>query len=1170
MSQTEKTNKFARVEKSINDIYNNLNSKVIPLANNYLEKTTNLAELIRVQNERLSREITFGNDTESNTSIELSSISLQSRELNLDLNRWSQMNSSPLFMADRSVFEIMNKELHSDIDDITKFENLNTIVSKLNISLEYWLKMLNDKLKVFLVRFLQNFSADTGVFKFNVSSNTYTLMNLQQMISKQYHAENNYLNIYLSCVNVASCGQNSNYTQSKKAYVDELKKRVDVSPEYRTFWESLNVSKAHSILSNYTMPKKSIIQSQCTLLVEKIKYILGFKKYVNDLALNLTTDPSVPPPPDAPAPSFDFIFIDSEVISTDEVFKEFYDICGGNPEKYVTLEDINKFPTNDYLTLPASEFNPFFDLTDNNMSASGKSIYGSDEDDGDDDDDDDDEEKYIKSKKIKLSDFAQHPAPLAKLVEHKPYHVNVINFGRTDDEQKLYDKKVMKHLNEYSENMIKLFGPYFKLVDVSGMNLFMSNYNLYPSISTDGKKFTSFVTEIKYSHHLYSLLGLLFDEKTVQYMDTNYLTHLFQDMAKCVVICGYATNLSKNIGENDNIDFNECTLKEFLIDNSKELFPVNLTIRETPILSNYYGNVYKKPQFKLPSLAKFWIQDSILLSTHMSCLMLFIYFRFLEFLISVGTNNSQIFSLFDDSTSFENIVLDNKNYNISEINIEQTVTMNNGGIRKLKKINNLYLLAYKYLTGNTSVTEGEILEDGDRMELCTMVLCKILDYLYRSLKLTSKCFKEMKSMSSTSFNQSFLSELQEAGQVYEIKSIIMFEQYLVDIVVAMNMRIQSIIPFIFNRLEESHDSNMLIIGPEFLLTMALVINNKITIQDAVQNRTNFYNLTRNMLYVFYKTFTDLFSVEDPQFDAPSNCTDGLSYSGKGYDDDDTSEYETDILGGANKHKRKLKIEKLRENCDFAKPKNSMYNYIPSIDDYMLYYKKLSNQIGSDIAKFDLEKFQACPQFDSLPFEISMNTFDNKNELEKKDYDDEKSIKSYFELITTLSNINNNLELFNNTLFKIGNILSAIVDTMSNNYYFYLLENVAIQHFYKRPVYYLFNDINSFEISNTKLNLEHLFLIGFEYGAPYINTEKLVYCIKNETDVIDFFNKKKYLQSLRLFILKRFSSITNDNKYFFIFKPIHLSKLCPNFYLGILIVYLWHCIYNVQLVSDKMI
>jgi hypothetical protein len=643
-------------------------------------------------------------------------------------------------------------------------------------------------------------------------------------------------------------------------------------------------------------------------------------------------------------------------------------------------------------------------------------------------------------------------------------------------------------------------------------------------------------------------------------------------MAKCVVICGHAAHLTSNIGDGDYIDNNQSTLKEYLLDNSEVLFPVNLTIRETPILSNYYGTVFRKPEFKLPSIAKSWIQDSILLSTHMSCLMLFIYFRFLEFLISVGTSNPQIISLFDESSSFENIVLDTtKNINISENIVDQTIQMNNGIIRKVNKINNLYLLAYKYLTSNNSVVEGELLDDGSRIDLCIMVMCKILDFLYRSLKLTSTCFKEMKNMSSTSASESLFTNIQESGQVYEITSIDMFEQYLVDIVVAMNLRIQSVVPIIFSRLEESHESNMLVIGPEFLFTMALIVNNKITIQEAVQTRSNFYNLTRNMLYVFYKTYVDLFPVEDPQLDAPSNCTDQLStsYSNREYfGTGDRGDNNDCMVGGSDKRKRK--IEKLKENCEFNKPKNSMYNYIPSIDDYMLYYKKLSNQIGSDISKFDLEKFQACPTFSNLPFEFNVVNVSNQKIWENNDDPDEKSIKSYFELISTLDSINNNLEIFNNSLFKIGHLLSAILETMSDNYYFYLLENVALQHFYKRPVFYLFNDNDNVELGSVMLKLDYLNHIGFDQGEPYIDVEKLIEEIKTKDIVINFFNQKKYLHTLRLFILKRFTSLS-DNKYFFIFKPIYLSKICPNFYLGILVVYLWHCIYNRdQIVSDKMI
>ena len=1150
MTTSSNKQQLSNLRDGFQKLADNVSRDVVDKTNSYLELTINIAETLNAAN-LSSFELKDDKD------FVYDQLTTEARELKLNLDKYPYAtveSSARVQLPDRSLYEILTSEsADTDGNEFEKYQAIFSTVQDINTNLDNTLKLLNTNLKTFLLKFQITHLNEYGVLRMNNTSSTNFLKTQAQIDSENFNVQGNYLNVYLSCVNVASCINNTNYTTNKASHVSKLP-----AGQYHDFWTKLSPSMAKTILSNFLMPKKSEIQIQCSSLVENLKMVFGFEEFIDNMRPH-TISPAPSSSSSATAASNKFMFYMYENISKDDVLTEFSDLCD-NISKFVYVDDIDNFTIEDNLTLPASEFNEFFGIAASGGSGAAFSSSSSDDESAVD---------------MPSESFIQHPASRDKLNKHAASHVSVILFGRTPEEQLEFDKKTKRLLAEYAHNVWKLFSPFFLLVDGGtngrSLSLFSSNYNVFSDITPETKTFSNFVSKIDTNIKMYSILQLVFDQKMVDYFDENLLSDLFQDMTKTVVICGKSLSLLDTVSDR-NMPLDISNLKEYMQDNSDLLFPFNLSIREAPILSAYYATVLNRPDFKLPGLAMSWIQDPLLLSTHISCFMMFLYFRFLEFLLSVGTKNDEIMSTFTNSDTFETIVVIDISAHAHRDNMNDEVKMINGQTRKKDRIKNIYLLAYKYLTGNSTVHEGDDNANTSafRIDLISTVLCKILDFLYRTMKISSECFNKLSQNSNTMFDEEFFNALQESCIGTKISSIDKFEAYVVDIVYAMQTRIQSLTPYIFGRLEYSHESNMLIIAPDFIYAVANILNGKIKLCDAITQSPNFLNLTRNILIVMFKAYLAHFDLTAADDDTPTamdipdnlrlNTTTSNTFIGTGNDDYHGQYY---FPGGS---KRSKKLDTIYENCEIPPTSNNLYSFVPELNNYFLYYRNLSNRLGIEFSKFDLEKFQACPKFDQPGFSFELPESYIKEQFAHTVVDGDEAahkkkrlLNNYFDFIIKIDESNKKIDLFNDSLSRIGNLLEIILSDTKTMTFFYLLENIALQHFYWRPNFYIYNNLDTImNVSTTappqSVNLDHLKPI---VDGLYVDLTKLQSELETNANVISFFESKEYLKTLRMYILKRFVNI-NTSKYMSFFKPIMISKKCPNFYLGILIIFLWHC------------
>ena len=1032
---------------------------------------------------------------------------------------------SILHFPERSLFTDFNYSNMTNESDSEDFRPLIEKVERLNKNMEAWIGVLNNEVRPFLTKISTKFMIDHCDFKTDLMTNKY-LIPLSSVDGKFFAIPENVLNVVFSCSLVKNGG--FKFNENRKLFVEtELANTsTTITPAYKTFWEKLTTAKALNILQQFSLPQKKIIIFQCNIIMDELRYLISLKDHL----VNETSSVSSLFETSSNSTSTANVFLE-----LDTVIGKFYNKITFHDENLTTSpnDDMKIFETSELARQLDIDIEEDVDSESRQMAKKRKCFDLSGE--GDDDDDDDED--------CDANDLLAHgDTPLVKLVKRM----------KCSNEQDFEENAIVKEKFEMYANIIEdLYKPFVSMLNTgTQFSMFTTDYDFLKTSNINNDSFSQFVDSLHNFTDIYNIVSLLFDPKVSKAYNETFLNDLCEDLAKSTFIVGKTLILTSTDMADQNVSESSYTLKEVMIDNP-ELFPLSMSIREATIISNYLAKVKRDPNLTMSSIATNFMYDSILLSPQVILTVYYIYGYFLKYLFYNLSSGSKaeggldflgdLTNLkFPDSLSEENIFSQMRSSPNQSENFVNSSFTNNNFVRKSQYCPNIYLSVYTLLTGVGVGTIEESLDNDNQLTLISFVLMKIFDFVYRSFKVTNFC-REAANMSNTIHNKELFNDLQKSGHM-DIASANDFERYLTEFITAAKQVEASRSVYLFSVNSQYHETNWLLLAKEQVSNMAKIIlpSTTTTVAELVSTRANFYNLNKNVLVILYTTSKKISS----RYRSDYSDEDHIPKSGA--DIQSTSMSHNMLTFGAYG-------DKPTENPVFI-------TTLPS-SDYSLRFKNLTGRLsGSDIRLPDIEGFN---ENFIVPYNTTdwflQNKRDDKKIIDKSDNDF---------AIRAKKSMMHSLALFDDlaqTSQMTSNSLAFTTEILISQKYLYLIENIALQMCIENPHLFLFNTLDL-----SHMTLKATAQANFtSYLAPILDTKTFTHinmfnvckAIDTDDDLKRFFNQTSYLVRLRFFIMKRFKQIRSLDNYLFVFKPIQLNRVFPNFYLGVLIIFIWHTVFN---------
>ena len=657
---------------------------------------------------------------------------------------------------------------------------------------------------------------------------------------------------------------------------------------------------------------------------------------------------------------------------------------------------------------------------------------------------------------------------------------------------------------EYSNLISKIYAPFGKLINNPNFKIYSHDYQFYKTYNFETNTYAKFLEHITNFQTYWSLIAKIFNLDTIKEFNETFLNSMCFDLTKSVFLVANSiilkTNIQSNISNMNDDEFKNISLKSILQSNPK-LFPMTLSIRETASISSYLAEYHQEPDYEMSTIVNEFIYDSILLAPHVQILIMYCYGYFLKYLAFMSSNGL-------DRVTLENFELP---INLDDNSFDFHFTSNSTDSLNCK---NIYSFCLKLLT-SSNTQDGKSLNQEGEVTLVIFILNKFMDFIYRALKINRFCEKE-KHM--TNISAELEEELKSSGH-FTIHNPNDFEKYLGHFIRAANLTVNSICLNVFNYASIAHENSILCLSKIQTRHLARICLNKTTVAE-LANKPTFYNLNNNIFVFLYSSF----KAQYPEL----NKADPLGF---GPDE--------------------IKIPN-KETFD-------MYNSVPSMDGFAKFYQKLSRKLGEDYRKFEHDKINSCFYHDTLPYRTQFVELPSYNTPIKHDLND-NNISSLFNIEITTKLLENLTYFSSKVSNKVTKLLSVIIEQKS----FHLLENMAMQHFFKNKKLYIFNELG---VSKTNISFKSYLVELLDESLMYINVKALLNQLEENEHVVEFFNKTPYLQRFKYFLQKNFSHTLDNNcneHFLYILKPIQLSRVCFNFYLGVLIIFLWHSIFNKSL------
>ena len=209
-----------------------------------------------------------------------------------------------------------------------------------------------------------------------------------------------------------------------------------------------------------------------------------------------------------------------------------------------------------------------------------------------------------------------------------------------------------------------------------------------------------------------------------------------------------------------------------------------------------------------------------------------------------------------------------------------------------------------------------------------------------------------------------------------------------------------------------------------------------------------------------------------------------------------------------------------------------------------FYEDIPNQLISTndrFVKFSVDEFiENFRKYGGVNTSVLYKSFDDTEHENNVDGNDRQRILNQFQLFDHTTNlIGDLLTGTDRWCASLTTKTTTILREISKSRYVLHLETVAIQHFYKYPFKYL---------TNADKRLDRLKPItkffDIELGVVYKDLE------------VGGFLEKTLKTYIWFDIFKSLIPETKRNKYLYMFKPIQVNRTHRNFYLGILIMYLY--------------
>ena len=650
---------------------------------------------------------------------------------------------------------------------------------------------------------------------------------------------------------------------------------------------------------------------------------------------------------------------------------------------------------------------------------------------------------------------------------------------------------------EYSNLINDLYAPFSNLLANDVFNIYTSEYKIFQTFNFEQVTFTNFVEKISNFDTFWKLVSNIFKTDTIDHFNEKFLNAMCFDLSKTTFIVANSILLKTDI-QNDSS--NHTTLLN-IIENNPQLFPISLSIRDVGCISSYLSEYHNDDSYKMCTIVNEHIYDSILLAPHIQITVIYCYGYFLKYLKHMAYSTPK-------NTKLET---------------------------------NIYMFCLKLLDNSVANNNSPLTTEGE-ITLVIYILNKFMDFIYLALKMN----KEHLYMSNST-------EIKSNGHL-TIETFDEFEKYLFEFISAANRTVNTVCLQIFNYTTISHENSLLFLSKIQSRNLAQLFLDKIAIVDLIKKPIACLNdINKHILYFLY-----------------ANCREKLIHNNNNNNINDTNTEEfflnnnfrldTNLINNNNNNN----IDQIIKNPNpFAlgekekeKPLD-IYSSLPTTESYMKYYKSLGEKIGKEILKINLDKINKCFVDTTEPYRTQ---FAEPPTLELSL--ENNSSQTHPNLISSLYNIEITVNLLENLTTCSTLVSSKIIKLMEsiwNQKCFQFTHTLALLNFHKNKKYYIFNNLDG---SPSSISFHSYLSEILDDTCLFINIKSLLDQITTNSQITIFLDT--HLPNFKFYLFKNFA-YTQDSSctdhYLNILKPIQITRLDFQFYLGIYILFIWHSIFN---------
>lgn len=649
-----------------------------------------------------------------------------------------------------------------------------------------------------------------------------------------------------------------------------------------------------------------------------------------------------------------------------------------------------------------------------------------------------------------------------------------------------------------------------------------------------------FLTKIDSFSKFWPLLSDLFSKPEINTINKKCLIDECENIAKTTFVVIEAVRMSKLVGQT-NVDGSECTLKKMIKENSSALFPMYFSSREAAVLSQYLSKFYNDPTLEMSSFSIDYIKDIFLLQPHIQILMLYIYGFFINYLFTKSDDEGTVDQLVN-LTNLESVIMPSLEFLLAR---DTGLSFRDYTDTTSFKVDNIYRYILQNIISMSGGSYGSELDNDSRILIVSYILNTILDFIYRVATVN-------KTVSQFGHRSEQYVNLMKQHNRNEIQNIQDFEGFMGPYIRSAKLIENTMFIQLFNYNALSFENEALLNAKINIRNLASFCINTKTSTDIMTSACANYNaIIKNIfIFVFLAYRSKLGNVDTNEVIFGKG---GCSCSG--VEKPPAAELVIDYFNNNGKAKG-LKEKKglvFEENGDNKySPDVKFLMEIPSLKGIIEYFKQVQHK---DFYAVDSVKAIDAP-FSAFSNDLSPQSRQHNSKVESDSSNEFFKIYAAYRIfekgVSTLATQNKLVAM------KYFEILNFVEDLK----FFFLIENIALQHFYHCPYAYIFNeDVVMFAHLTRFMGKDSM----NKLCSLYINITEFANALCDEKTYQDFFQKNNSLKRLREYIISfSYKPDSNGNiinpKYIHMFRPQPIARNCQHFYLGILCAFLAHSVH----------